>query len=592
MVGLGQKERQALRNRSCHGRGNGNKRCAASPERAEAHRQAGRSIGPRCRAVLLCAIGLLVPTVFGQTQPHLNRPVRGGMPGLPILTGVELTTNGLRLTWEGPPGYYRIEYRTDLNGAWRPLGPATHYLRAATITGLTSNAFFRVVGPAPQYAGAEACAVCHEEIHAQELQTRHAGALATLERIGQANNPACLPCHTVGHGLPTGFVSATQTPHLGGVQCESCHGPAAQHAANETDPVFRPRVELAAQMCGGCHNQDSHKPHFEQWAESGHALVTEDMNPPGRINSCGRCHSGASRMALLRGEDPALTVAGDANQPITCVVCHDPHRKTPHPAQLRNPLVSFVDYSLAPGDDFGRSYNPDVQICAQCHNQRGATWTSNARPPHYSPQYNMLLGTAGLWAGSEAPVPATHARLEKQCVSCHMVTEGGTDAAHPAFSGHTFAVRSYDGCRSCHPEPGTLVEFTQLSVALHIQRVKAALDFWAITRAPEPLRKYGSLAWEYAVPGKLSNPTGVAQVQGPRSSTNPAQDEQRWIPERIRKARFNLYLVVQDGSYGVHHGPHTAALLDTALQWVAEELGMTRAAVAAAVKVEDTGNPP
>jgi len=99
--------------------------------------------------VLLCAIGLLVPTVFGQTQPHLNRPVRGGMPGLPILTGVELTTNGLRLTWEGPPGFSRIESRRGVSGAWRPVGPASLYLRAAPTTGLTRIAFFRVVGPAP-----------------------------------------------------------------------------------------------------------------------------------------------------------------------------------------------------------------------------------------------------------------------------------------------------------------------------------------------------------------------------------------------------------------------------------------------------------
>ena len=549
-----------------------------------------RGVGWFGLLLLLCVC--LGSTVSAQNQPHLNRLVRGGMPGLPILTGIELTTNGLRLTWEGPPGYYRIEYRTNLQGSWRPLGPATNHLRTATITAITSNAFFRVVGPAPQYARAEACAVCHEEIHAQEMQTRHAGALATLQRIGQANNPACLPCHTVGYGLPSGFVSATLTPHLGGVQCESCHGPAGHHAANETDPVFRPRVELASQMCGGCHNKDSHKPHYEQWAESGHARVVEDMNPANRINSCGRCHSGSSRIALLRGEDPAVTVAGDANVAVTCVVCHDPHRNTPYPAQLRNPLVSFVDASLATTDDFARKYNPALQICAQCHNQRGATWTSNARPPHYSPQYNMLLGTAGLWAVPGAPVPAAHARLEKQCVSCHMATEGGYDAEHPAFTGHTFAVRSYDGCRSCHPQPEALVQFTQRSITMHMERVKAALDFWALTQAPAALRKYGTLAWEYAVPGRLSNPTGAAGVQGPRSSTNPAQDEQRLIPERIRKARFNLYLVLQDGSYGVHHGPHAAALLDAALQWVAEELGMTRAAALAAAQARESTNPP
>ncbi|NGO38632.1 hypothetical protein G4L39_04350 [Limisphaera ngatamarikiensis] len=520
--------------------------------------------------------GVLAGCVTASAQaPHLNRLVRGGMPGLPVLTGIEFTTNGLRLTWEGPPGYYRVEYRTNLTAPWRPLTPATNHLRVTTVAAPAQAAFFRVAGPAPSYAGAEACATCHADIHAQEMQTRHAAALASLERVGQADNPACLPCHTVGYGLPGGFINRTLTPHLGGVQCESCHGPAGMHAANETDPLFRPRVEVAAQMCGGCHNADSHRTHFEQWAGSSHAVVTEDMNPSGRINACGRCHSGTARLALLKGADPVATVTGDANMPVTCVVCHDPHRDTGQPAQLRNPLVSFADYSLGTGANFATAYNPNIQLCAQCHNQRGASWTSNTRPPHHSPQYNMLLGTAGLTPAGVASRPAAHAFLEKQCVSCHMATEGGQDAAHPAFSGHTFRVESYDSCRSCHPQPETLAEFTQSLVQMQIQRVKAALDVWALTRAPEPLRKYGALAWEYDIPGSLSNPSGSPQIRGPRSSTNPAQDEQALIPERIRKARFNLYLVAYDGSHGVHNGPHAALLLDTALQWVAQELQLS-----------------
>ena len=69
---------------------------------------------------------------------------------------------------------------------------------------------------------------------------------------GGQTNSSCLPCHTVGYHLPTGFANQSATPQLAGVQCENCHGPAANHAANPIDPTAIPRVEVAATLCGGC----------------------------------------------------------------------------------------------------------------------------------------------------------------------------------------------------------------------------------------------------------------------------------------------------------------------------------------------------
>jgi hypothetical protein len=45
------------------------------------------------------------------------------------------------------------------------------------------------------------------------------------------------------------------------------------------------------------------------------------------------------------------------------------------------------------------------------------------------------------------------------------------------------------------------------------------------------------------------------------------------IPDNIKKARFDLYLVLHDGSFGVHNGPYAIRLLDTAMEWVRGELG-------------------
>ena len=72
---------------------------------------------------------------------------------------------------------------------------------------------------------------------------------------------------SVGYGVPTGFSSAARTPRLAGVQCENCHGPAANHAANPDDPTSVPRVEVAATMCGGCHAN-----RYAEWNTSDHTM--------------------------------------------------------------------------------------------------------------------------------------------------------------------------------------------------------------------------------------------------------------------------------------------------------------------------------
>ena len=64
----------------------------------------------------------------------------------------------------------------------------------------------------------------------------------------------------------------------------------------------------------------------------------------------------------------------------------------------------------------------NINLCAQCHNDHGASWTNSSAPPHKSPQYNMLLGTVGeLDSGSAQYDPGSHGLLiTNQCVGCHM----------------------------------------------------------------------------------------------------------------------------------------------------------------------------
>ncbi|HVK10467.1 MAG TPA: multiheme c-type cytochrome [Gemmataceae bacterium] len=88
------------------------------------------------------------------------------------------------------------------------------------------------------FAGDAACAVCHQAETQVYAQTKHAHAYEALEKIakhpkGRNFDGECIICHTVGYEYQTGYVNAKETPHLKNVQCESCHGPASLHVAEE-----------------------------------------------------------------------------------------------------------------------------------------------------------------------------------------------------------------------------------------------------------------------------------------------------------------------------------------------------------------------
>jgi len=319
----------------------------------------------------------------------------------------------------------------------------------------------------------------------------------------------CQECHTPIQQT----LNNTRHPQVG-VTCQNCHGSLANHAANPYDPAARPVVDdnVLSTACGSCHSGSQH-PIYSEWKASRHASVS-----------------------------------------VSCPICHEPHQPTSFPDQLRGSLFSTNDSS-------------SVNLCAQCHNDRGASWTTSSAPPRPTPQYNMMLGTVGeLESGLPHYDPSYHALfITNQCVGCHMQTAPYRSPTQPAVTGHKFTVDSYGICAGCHGSvvnASNFVVFVTSVITSQINEVKASLDQWATTKAPPSLTaKYGKRAWEYTTPGALS-PGG----SGPNAAG------QALIPANIKKARFNLYLVLYDGSFGVHNGPYSVTLLDTAQNWVDQEL--------------------
>ncbi|MDH4099508.1 MAG: cytochrome c family protein [Nitrospirota bacterium] len=111
---------------------------------------------------------------------------------------------------------------------------------------------------AADYIGALRCVKCHAAQYDGWQKTRHASAMASLERESQSESTSCLPCHVTGYDAPMGYLDMNATPELAGVQCESCHGPASAHLKNPEQVrtmVPRPGVD----SCRKCHTpeQDS-----------------------------------------------------------------------------------------------------------------------------------------------------------------------------------------------------------------------------------------------------------------------------------------------------------------------------------------------
>jgi hypothetical protein len=552
---------------------------------------------PSPRILTVAAATILAAVLAGHVQgtdaaPKIVR-LPGGISPSPVILSVSGKTN-LTVNWQafnnqvsnGVPVVYQLIKCPALKGT------NTVWTSVATVTNTTTAVlpsdgevgFLSVEQtPAPGYAGAEACGRCHDDTHADWLTTAHSGALDALKAIKMDKNSSCLPCHTVGYGTPNGYVDEATTPQLAGVQCENCHGPAAEHAAhpldhnNQVDLTKIPIRTMSAEMCGGCHTGDQH-PTYEEWSTSVHGTTqvpaeefADPVSGPGRMTTCGACHSAATRVALMDAQEinpdpttyspvlPSTQVA--STTPITCVTCHDPHFKTANGAQLRFPMASKVFYSYSTSTNFAANFNDQVQTCGQCHNLRGGQWTDTSRPPHHSPQYNMLIGMGGYEAGITNVPQSLHMDVDTQCTHCHVasIPAATVTVATPNSTGHSFNP-NMQACAPCHDEVGAslIAEAVQTDVKQREAQIKGLLDQWALTKAPSALtQKYANLAWEYTNIGELSTTNTLSQ-------SGPTTAEQKTIPDAIKQARYNLYLVEHDHSYGVHNGNYTRFLLNVA----------------------------
>jgi predicted CXXCH cytochrome family protein len=287
------------------------------------------------------------------------------------------------------------------------------------------------------------CGNCHVTQQGKCEQTAHSDAWATLQASGHAA-PTCEPCHTVsklGNVTTADAVGYTSTKdhRYDDVQCESCHGPGLDHvtAPARGQMLASVHADTGAGItdgCAECHS-GTHHPFVEEWRSSRHATshtrayngatATAPDIPFGPRAACQACHIGQAVLANwgvntnYKEKGAGQTIA--TGEGVTCVVGHDPHGSA-NPAQLRFPVDSR---------------DPEINLCAKCHNRRSTPEWSGSRDSPHAPHGPLVLGTAGWWPPgiSFEETQSTHGseKNPKLCATCHVQKFNVTDKVTGAF---------------------------------------------------------------------------------------------------------------------------------------------------------------
>ncbi|MCL5987104.1 MAG: hypothetical protein M1371_11180 [Actinobacteria bacterium] len=361
--------------------------------------------------------------------------------------------------------------------------------------------------------------------------------------------------------------------------------PAESAAGTETAPVANQvtiQIQTASEAFAGVEAcKTCHPGRVDQWSKTGHAkaetaltggeepaqdvcfpchTVGYDPNTAGGYDDiesktalggvqCENCHGSAIEHIKSPGTvKPAVIVTGEQ-----CMTCHtDVHHPTTDEWKDSKHAVALdglkssdhaADYCLEchTTDDL---INPAVKLdeaqtsitCVKCHNPHGTENTAQLREPvgelcgschtmeGAKPGSAVHHATAEMFSGTgaagEVESVNTHAGLQDSCATCHMVKKDYESEEAPAVTGHTF-MPNFEACTTCHGEDGQkIAEETQAEIKAKADEIQKKID--------------------------AIDPKGLTTV-----AAKAAYDI----------AKFNLGIVLNDGSMGVHNKPYAEALL-------------------------------
>jgi DmsE family decaheme c-type cytochrome len=266
------------------------------------------------------------------------------------------------------------------------------------------------------YAGAEMCAACHDDV---------------IEAFK-------LTPHATGHGWD----------HENG--CEGCHGPGAAHAES-ADPddlvLFRDLTpQESSERCLACHRKSERQfntrrgiHHLNQVActacHTAHSTATNLMDNLS-IELCGSCHQGVVAEFSLPRSHPLpetgrrrewTTGLTNPQKSVSCEGCHEPHSSS----SLRTSagMGNFTCGKCHAEKNGPFLYPHDVGIvdgCQACHRVHGSP---NRHLLTHERQINLCYECH---AGSTMPgFHSLGSFVNRKCTACHTAIHGSN--THPSF---------------------------------------------------------------------------------------------------------------------------------------------------------------
>ena len=427
---------------------------------------------------------------------------------------------------------------------------------------------------------------------------------------GLLNNP--------GDNWTTVLAKFPETAQLANIQCENCHGP--QNSLTHMDEDITDgdaRVNIRSNVCAVCHGEPLRHGRYQQWQLSRHSNFEVAVDE-GQRESCARCHTGQGFLTwlpyLLDG-DPGDLPGGsiywtdDTVQPQTCVTCHDPHDVGTTTGTSTDATVRvFGDTPVLPAG-FAATGVGNGAICITCHNSRRGLYNDafadsiafeEGSAPHGSSQGDVMMSQNAFFVAVGAR--GAHSFIEDTCAGCHMEKPPPPELLSYNLGGtnHTFFA-SIDICSDCHTsidgkslqaatksEVDALIDETETAIT-DLMNALLVTNAVTLTEAEDDTgatvtdiaiamgttvsidnfgESHGRQAMDLTVdPGGPAEATYHVQLRRvelgvPASGNNLFATYNEGVV--ALKAGWNILLIENDGSFGVHNPSFSNGVLGAA----------------------------